>query len=415
MKFRKDSIMLFLVMCFLMVGHSQAQDNSLVIGNIDSIYSSILNEKRAVWVHVPSTTTSTIFSAQDRYPVIYLLDGDAHFYSVVGLMHQLSQVNGNTICPEMMVVGIPNTDRTRDLTPTHSDFGLDGDSTFVKTSGGGENFTAFIEKELIPYIDSLYPTAPYRMLIGHSFGGLLVVNTLLNHNNLFNSYLAIDPSLWWDNKILLKQLNEELKNINLNNKRLFLAIANTMPSQMDTFFVNKDTSWTTEHIRTILQFSSIIKSKTNNGLLFSNKYYEQDDHGSVPLIATYDALHFFFDFYKLPVDEKLLDSLINTDSLLVSHFSKISSHMGYKVLPNESLINTLGYYFLGNKMFSKAFPLFETNIKNYPNSFNVYDSMGDYYAALNNNEMAIELYEKALSLREFPETKIKLEKLKSLK
>ena len=253
------------------------------------------------------------------------------------------------------------------------------------------------------------------MLIGHSFGGLLVVNTLLNHNNLFNSYLAIDPSLWWDNKILLKQLNEELKNINLNNKRLFLAIANTMPSQMDTFFVNKDTSWTTEHIRTILQFSSIIKSKTNNGLLFSNKYYEQDDHGSVPLIATYDALHFFFDFYKLPVDEKLLDSLINTDSLLVSHFSKISSHMGYKVLPNESLINTLGYYFLGNKMFSKAFPLFETNIKNYPNSFNVYDSMGDYYAALNNNEMAIELYEKALSLREFPETKIKLEKLKSLK
>ena len=136
MKFRKDSIMLFLVMCFLMVGHSQAQDNSLVIGNIDSIYSSILNEKRAVWVHVPSTTTSTIFSAQDRYPVIYLLDGDAHFYSVVGLMHQLSQVNGNTICPEMMVVGIPNTDRTRDLTPTHSDFGLDGDSTFLKPLAG---------------------------------------------------------------------------------------------------------------------------------------------------------------------------------------------------------------------------------------------------------------------------------------
>lgn len=369
----------------------------------------------SVWVHVPSTSTSSIYSAQDRYPVIYLLDGDAHFYSVVGMMHQLSQVNGNTICPEMIIVGIPNTDRTRDLTPTHSDFGLDGDSNFVQTSGGGENFTAFIEKELIPHIDSLYPTAPYRMLIGHSFGGLLVINTLLNHNNLFNSYLAIDPSIWWDNQVILNQVNQKLNTMKLDNKKLFLVMANTMTSQLDTLTVRSDTSSTTEHIRSILQLSDMLKRKSNNGLLFSWKYYDQDTHGSVPLIGTYDALHFFFDFYRLPSDDLLLDSLINTDSLLVSYSDNLSKNMGYKILPQESLVNTLGYYFMGNKKFSKAVSLFEMNIKNYPSSFNVYDSMGDYYDALSNMEKALEYYEKALRIKENPESRRKLEKLKANK
>lgn len=414
MKTKILSFTLLLVICLVSIGHSQTQTNSVVIGTIDSIYSSILKEKRAVWVHVPYVDMkNSIYSAQDRYPVLYLLDGDSHFDYVMGMMHQLSQVNGNTICPEMIIVGIPNTDRTRDLTPTHSDFGLDGDSNFVKTSGGGENFTAFIEKELIPHIDSLYPTAPYRMLIGHSFGGLLVINTLLNHNNLFNSFLAIDPSIWWDNQVMLKQASKELNTMKLDGKRLFLVMANTMPSQMDTLFVRSDTSSTTEHIRSILQFSDLLKRKSNNGLLFSWKYYDQDTHGSVPLIGTYDALHFFFDFYKLPSNEVLFDSLINTDSLLVSYSDNLSKNMGYKILPRESLVNNLGYYFMGNKKFSKAVSLFEMNIKNYPSSFNVYDSMGDYYDALSNMGKALEYYEKALRIKENPESRRKLEKLKA--
>ena len=146
----------------------------------------------------------SLFKSQ-RYPVVYLLDGDAHFYSVAGMIHQLSEVNGNTLFPEMIVVGIPNTDRMRDLTPTHSPTGYTGDSTGVGSSGGGEIFMSFIEKELIPYIDSLYPTAPYKVFIGHSLGGLTVINALLHHTRLFNSYIAIDPSMWWQNQLLLKQ------------------------------------------------------------------------------------------------------------------------------------------------------------------------------------------------------------------
>ena len=415
MKFIKVSFTSFFVICLLSLSHSQAQNNAVVIGTIDTVHSSLLNENRPIWIHVPGSDPNNIYSPPVHYPVIYLLDGDSHFNYVVGMMHQLSQVNGNTICPEMIIVGIPNTDRTRDLTPTHSEVGLDGDSNFVKTSGGGEIFTAFIEKELIPHVDSLYPTAPYRMIIGHSLGGLLVVNTLLNHNNLFNSYLAIDPSLWWDNKVMLKQASKELNTMKLDDKRLFLVMANTMTSQLDTFTVRSDTSSTTEHIRSILQFSDMLKRKSNNGLLFSWKYYDQDTHGSVPLIGTYDALHFFFDFYKLPSYEVIMERLDNIDSLLETYSEKLLKNMGYKTLLPESFINTLAYACLGNKMLSKAFSLFEMNIKNYPNSYNVYDSMGDYYSAVSNKEKTIEYYEKALRIKENPESRRKLEKLKSNK
>ena len=94
-------------------------------------------------------------------------------------MRQLSSVNGNTVCPKMIVVGIPNTNRMRDLTPTTPEgeqFYID--SSASTNSGGGEKFISFIEKELIPHIESNYPTQPYRMLIGHSLGGLMVMHAL---------------------------------------------------------------------------------------------------------------------------------------------------------------------------------------------------------------------------------------------
>jgi len=184
------------LLIILLTGTSHAQiDNKIVIGKVDSVYSTILKEQRKVWVYVPNINNAQQSPGQ-RYPVVYLLDGDGHFESVVGMIQQLSQVNGNTIVPEMIVVGIPNTDRTRDLTPTHiaSDPPM-MDSNSSKNTGGGENFAAFLEKELMPHIDSSYPTQPFKTLIGHSFGGLTVMHIITNHTKLFNAYIAIDPSM----------------------------------------------------------------------------------------------------------------------------------------------------------------------------------------------------------------------------
>src|SRR5215203_6381813 len=147
------NIILFILLLIVSLGSHAQTDNKIVIGKIDSVYSSILKEQRKVWVYLPNMKEGTQNPGQ-RYPVVYLLDGEGHFESVVGMIQQLSQVNGNTIVPEMIVVGIPNTDRTRDLTPTHIESDLPMmDSGSSKTTGGGENFTAFMEKELMPHID----------------------------------------------------------------------------------------------------------------------------------------------------------------------------------------------------------------------------------------------------------------------
>ena len=86
--------------------------------------------------------------------------------------------------------------------------------------------------------------------------------------------------------------------------------------------------------------------------------------------------------------------------------------MGYTVLPHEGMINDLAYQFLQKKYFDKAFHFFEMNMTNYPNSLNVYDSMGDLYDAKGDKQKAMEYFAKALTLGDSPETKSKLEKLK---
>jgi uncharacterized protein len=288
----KNSILIFAFLCLPLLSIAQLNADVISIGEIDSIQSSILNEKRKIWVHVPKSFAD---DAKKRYPVVYLLDGDAHFYSVVGMSHQLSSVNGNKICPEMIVVGIPNTNRTRDLTPTHVDVDMPYmDSTSCKPSGGGEDFIRFIEKELMPYIEAQYPTKPYKMLVGHSFGGLLAMQTFVHHNHLFDAYVCIDPSMWWDSQKLLKESQKALANRNFNGKTLYLGIANTLDKGMTINKVMYDKSPDSKHIRSILALKTAFEKNKQNGLQFKGKYYPNDSHVSVPLITEYDALHFIF-------------------------------------------------------------------------------------------------------------------------
>lgn len=411
MKYLLSLLSALWIYCF---AHAQA-NNQIVAGTIDSIDSKILHEQRKIWIHVPDSYRSNDVYLKQRYPVVYLLDGDAHFLSVVGMIQQLSTVNGNTVYPEMIVVAIPNTDRTRDLTPTH----VTSDPPFMdsngsRTSGGGEQFISFIEKELMPHIDSAYRTEPFKIFIGHSFGGLTVMNTLINHPDLFNAYIAIDPSMWWDHRKLLNQAKAVLATHNYKNKTLFLGIANTMSPGMDTMGVKNDTAGITRHIRAILELNNYLRLYNKNGLDYDSKYYKDDTHGSVPLIAEYDGLHFIFNYYPLtltPGDYFNMDAA--TVEKIKKHYDNISAHFGFRVAVPESMVNELGYQELAMKRYAAAEALFKLNTDNYPESFNVFDSFGDFYAATGNKPKAIENYRKALSIKEFPDTRKKLEDLQA--
>ncbi len=387
-------------------------DNKIVIGKIDSLYSKILQEPRKVWIYTPDMTSGNREPGK-RYPVLYLLDGDAHFPSVAGLVQQLSQVNGNTVLPEMIVVGIPNTDRTRDLTPTHifNDPPM-LDSIFSRTTGGGENFLAFLEKELMPHVDSLYPAAPYKVLVGHSFGGLAVMNALVNHSRLFNAYIAIDPSMWYDREQFLAAVQKKLAAKKYNGIRLFVGIANTMPEGMTLAKMKKDTSVETKHIRSIFSLDRFAKANPQNGLLYASRYYHNDDHSSAPLASEYDGLRFIFDYYRLPLTMKdFTDSSDAFASKLKKHYAAVSKNMGFTVSPPELLINTLGYEAMSQKWYKKAAALFRMNIANYPGSNNVYDSYGDLLAEMKDTLAAKTAYEKALALKDNASTRQKLNTL----
>jgi uncharacterized protein len=197
-----------LLLCFfaLYVGISSSQAiNQLAkkndVNKAESIHSKILNEERKIWVYVPTTSEITHI-----FPVVYVLDGDNQFGSVKAMVQYLSETQRNTILPQMIIIGIQIIDRMRDF--------------------NGEAFTSFIEKELIPYVDSTYPTSLYRILIGHSFGGAYTINTFFNNTELFKSYIAIDQ-MSFDNQKLLEQANKVLKEKDFTGNSLYLAMASS--------------------------------------------------------------------------------------------------------------------------------------------------------------------------------------------
>lgn len=393
-------------------GSQGSRPDQIVIGQMDSLNSEILGETRNIWVYVPDGAGSELFREQ-KYPVLYLLDGPGHFHAVTGMLKDLGN---NGIIPRMVVVGISNTDRIRDLTPTHVDVAF-GDSAFVKTSGGGGAFLDFVEQELIPHVEEKYPVTSYRTFVGHSFGGLAVLYSLYTRPGLFANYVAIDPSLWWDDWTMVKQADSQLAKLSMQGKSLYLGVANTMEADMDIKNVSEDTASSSNHIRSILSFIS--KAENGSGHLnLGWKYYPDDDHGSVPLITEYDALRFLFPWYRL---EDLNDYFAPNSELtemellayVSSHYARVSEHFGYEVLPPESDINTLAYNLLSANKTAMSRVMFELNIENYPGSANVFDSMGDYWMAQEDSLKAAEHFEKALELGSSPLTREKLDQLKA--
>ncbi len=386
------SNVLFLFVCsiYAQTPTIGVQTNEIRIGIVDSIYSDILKETRPIWISIPESAENS----QKRFPVIYVLDGNAHFYSTVGMVHQLSVANGNTIIPEMIVVAIPNTNRTRDLTPS--------EVSYLPGSGGAENFSGFIEKELIPYMDSNYRTTPYRTLIGHSWGGLFTLNALIHHTTVFDNYVAIDPSIRWDNFSFFKEASQVLRNKKFDKKSLYLAVANRLPKGLNLNTVLKDTLKSSEHMRTILQFNEICKQASE--LNFDWGFYVNDNHNGVPFIAAYDAVRSLFDWYNFN-EEFLFEEGLNMSvqelmDVITKHFENISDHFNYTFLPPETSINRYGDIMMSVQQHEKAFALYDLNIQNYPNSFRVFDAMGDFYRAQSNKEKSIEFYQKSLSLQE---------------
>ena len=361
-------------------GKKKVQD--IHIGKKYSMRSNVLKEERPYWVYLPGSYDES--NKQQKYPVLYLLDGDAHFPSASGVVQFMSSgINGNCQIPEMIVVAIPNTDRTRDLSPTHSDIGYTGQKeAFLKSSGGGDAFLKFIREELFPQIDSKFHTQHLRVLVGHSFGGLLAIHALLAEPEMFYGYIAIDPSLWWDNELLIQNAEKKIKAIRKLRKSLYISSANT-PKILNSNRMKMR--------RSIRKFVKTLEPAQTENFRLGVQFFNAEDHGSVPLLSLYHGLLFVFEGFKRVGIESL--------PAMKTRFRRLSKRWGADVLPGEGYVNTLGYMALYRmKYVKRAIAFFEYNISSFPRSANAYDSLAEAYRVKGDKEQAIKYYKKSLEL-----------------
>jgi predicted alpha/beta superfamily hydrolase len=350
-----------------------AQDLAPPIPQKLAVHSNILNEDRVVWVRTPHGYDL----GKDVFPVLYLTDGDGHINEIGSTIDFLVD-NGRM--PPLIVVGIANTDRTRDLTPTHSSDKDSSGKETSPTSGGGDRFFDFIQTELMPEIDKRYRTAPYKIFAGHSLGGLMAIHILTSRPDMFQAYLAVSPSLWWDHQHTLHQAQHFFAAHDVLNKTLFFSLGGEGADMQDGFD----------------QLNKTLSARSPNGFHWEAARYPDETHGSTVLRAHYAGLRRIFADWEMPRDDKGMP--VGGMSGVEQHSRELSVRFGYPVPVPENLINSLGYRLMADKKTDEAIAAFQRNVHLYPGSANVYDSLADGYESAGKLDLALQNCQKAVEV-----------------
>jgi hypothetical protein len=341
-----------------------------------TLKSTVLGEDRIVLIRTPPGYESN----KQSYAVLYMTDGDAHMGHTASTIDFL--VNNGRM-PELIVVGVTNTDRTRDLTPAKSTNKNAAGQLQFPTAGGADNFLKFFETELIPEIEKDYRVQPYRILAGHSFGGLFAVHAMISKPGLFNSYVAVSPSLQWENAEALKRAESFLQ----GRKELKVTLYTSLGNEPGAIGENFD------------KFRDVLAKTNIKGFEWQAERMDDEDHGSVVLRSHYFGLRKVYAGWQGPLDAQtgaISGGLKGADE----HFKKLSEKFGYTIPVPENLINQMGYQFLGQGKPEEAIAVFKTNVERYPASANVYDSLAEAYERGGRNDLAEPLYDKARTLGE---------------
>lgn len=253
----------------LSIAQQRVKKEPLTIGERVTLYSEILNEDRILNVYLPEAYSA---DSATTYPVIYLLDGSLHedFIHVAGIV-QFGSFPWINMLPPSIVVGISNVDRKRDFTyPTRNA----KDKIDFPTTGSSANFIGFIENELQEFVKDTYKTNGVKTLIGQSLGGLLATQILFEKSELFNNYIIVSPSLWWDDESLLS------KKITPNKDVKSVTIAVGKEGEV------MEKSARDLHIK--------LQSVFDNTIQLNFRFYPENDHGDVLHLAVYNAFNLMY-------------------------------------------------------------------------------------------------------------------------
>ena len=241
---------------------AHAQDTNLIItGEKKYLNSSVLGEKRELWIHLPKGYKNQSMS----YPVIYVIDGEGLFNMTQSLSERLSEAN---MAPEAIVVGVVNTNRNLNFTPVYS--------AKMGYGGGADAFMDFFRKELFSFVEKNYRTQAFRVLIGHSYGGLFAMNAFISDTNMFNATIAISPSMWFADGLMIKKTDAFFE----KNKSLERILYVTLGDEGEEQAAGR--------------IAEIIRYRQTQSLKWEYAASPDETHTSVPARSIYFGLKFIF-------------------------------------------------------------------------------------------------------------------------
>ena len=370
------ALLLFIMMCIIAAACAAQQIAVPTPQRLD-LHSKILNEDRVIWVRTPPGYQQS----KEPCPVVYLTDAPENVNEIGSVIDFLVD---NRRMPPILVVGIANTDRRRDLTPGEAEV-KNADGTVTRYTGGAaDKFLDFIQTELMPEIEGRYRTAPYRIFVGHSLGGLLAIHALSSRPDLFNAYIAVSPSLHSDTGRTLHQAQQFLSSHKELKKTLFFSLANedATPNAMGDYFE---------------QLRKTLSSGAPKGFVWESARYPDEDHGSTVLRAHYAGLRTVFSGWQVVIDEKT-GLLGGSLSAVEQHYRQMSERFGYPIRMPENTLNILGYQLLALKKTKDAIAVFERYTELYPESANAYDSLGEAFEAAGTFEAAARNFQRAIEI-----------------
>lgn len=359
----------------------------VTIGIRTSLRSLALKETRPILIHLPASYAT---APNARYPVLYVLDGDAYFASTCATVDFLAR---NDRMPAMIVVGIPNTgDRTHDLTPparvTSAAFetragGADSARTEFPTAGGAESMRRFLTTELAPWIEREYRAAPYRVLVGHSFGGLFAIDALADAPRTFDAYVAISPSLWWDRGAYVARIARVLANAPLAGASLYMTTGAREGAEM---------------IEPARQLAAALDSTRHAGFRSWYVVMPTETHNSNPMRSTYDALEHIFAGWEAP--DSAITAVESEGDLaaLDAHYAALSQRFGFVVQAEPDVLHAAAAINLEQKRVDAAVSLLHREIDARPEWPSAWDALagaleakGDLRGALSASDRAVKL------------------------
>ncbi len=354
---------LLLVSLVMTAGHLGAQETGepVTIGQTFRIESKILKETRSIQVYLPRNYENS----GEKYPVLYILDSRRNFHFTTGLVRGLS---GSSKMPRMIVIGIVNTNRMRDMTPTKSTTSYFGnDDPRLRHSGSAGHFLEFIEKELVPYVNGKYRTAPYNILLGHSMAGMLALHALVEKTGLFRAYIAISPALWWDNNVMTRKVKDFLASKPvLKGRRLYFSVSDEGGGYQ----------------KSIGALKTVLEQQAPPDFSWTYDWFKEENHGSTSLKGSYNGLSFIFGGWRPPGIMGMKPEKIE------AHYQKLTREYGFSVPFPMGMLNAMGYMAMQEKRYRDAVDVYAYCIKREPENSRFYRQLAEAYRRLGQPDQA---------------------------